>query len=198
MRIHLSYMMHKEFSSLSNEEIFKNLAHMGYVTNSESLTFFKGHFSPQWKFFIHTILHCLSSKQTAWDQFSSNIATALVCLATSMRITSLPSLSPQPQPSLSPELIQPTYEAEETDSMPHDSPLHDVHSHGSAEGSVHQHDLTVLVTKLNDRIDGLVKDLQQTNKTYSTALTKLVLRVKKLEYKLKSGKARRKAKIYYF
>ncbi|GJU76862.1 hypothetical protein Tco_1273932 [Tanacetum coccineum] len=44
-------------------------------------------------------------------------------------------------------------------------------------------------------IDGLKKDLQQIKKTYSTALTKLVLRVKKLEYKLKSGKARRKAKI---
>ncbi|GKA02357.1 hypothetical protein Tco_0675022 [Tanacetum coccineum] len=47
-------------------------------------------------------------------------------------------------------------------------------------------------------IDGLEKDLQQTKKTYSTALTKLVLRVKKLEYKLKSGKARRKAKIVFF
>ncbi|GKA91974.1 hypothetical protein Tco_0813899 [Tanacetum coccineum] len=35
----------------------------------------------------------------------------------------------------------------------------------------------------------------QTKKTYSTALTKLVLRVKKLEYNLKSGKARRKARI---
>ncbi|GJZ49854.1 hypothetical protein Tco_0604044 [Tanacetum coccineum] len=35
----------------------------------------------------------------------------------------------------------------------------------------------------------------KTKKTYSTALTKLVLRVKKLEFKLKSGKARRKAKI---
>ncbi|GKC16737.1 hypothetical protein Tco_1013519 [Tanacetum coccineum] len=79
--------------------------------------------------------------------------------------------------------------------MPHNSPLHDVHSHGSAKGSVQQHDLTVLVTKLNDQIDGLEKDLQQTKKTYSTALTKLVLGVKKLEYKLKSGKARRKEKI---
>ncbi|GJR20003.1 hypothetical protein Tco_0968530 [Tanacetum coccineum] len=44
-------------------------------------------------------------------------------------------------------------------------------------------------------IDGLEKDLQQTKKTYSTVLTKLVLRVKKLEYKVKSGKERRKAKI---
>ncbi|GJZ54931.1 hypothetical protein Tco_0610124 [Tanacetum coccineum] len=57
--------------------------------------------------------------------------------------TSSPSLSPQPTlPSPSPELIQPTHEAEETASMPHDSPLHVVHSHGSAEGSVQQHDLT--------------------------------------------------------
>ncbi|GKF43833.1 hypothetical protein Tco_0130385, partial [Tanacetum coccineum] len=79
--------------------------------------------------------------------------------------------------------------------MSYDSPLHAVHSHGSAEGSMQQHDLTVLVKKLNDMIDGLEKDLQQTKKIYNTALTKLVLRVKKLEYKLKSGKARRKAKI---
>ncbi|GJT17203.1 hypothetical protein Tco_0875909 [Tanacetum coccineum] len=79
--------------------------------------------------------------------------------------------------------------------MPYDSPLHVVHSHGSTDGSMQQHDLTVLVTKLNDRIDGLEKDLQQTKKTYSTALTKLVLRVKKLKYKLKSGKARKMAKI---
>ncbi|GJV84267.1 hypothetical protein Tco_1524165 [Tanacetum coccineum] len=68
----------------------------------------------------------------------------------------------------------------------------------SAEGSMQQHDLTVLVNILNDRIDGLEKDLQQIKKTYSTALTKLVLRVKKLEYKLKSGNARRKAKIILF
>ncbi|GJX09140.1 hypothetical protein Tco_0198999 [Tanacetum coccineum] len=107
------------------------------------------------------------------------------------RITSSPSLSQQPtQSSLSPEPIQPTYEADETASIPHDSPLYVVHSHGSTEGSMQQHDLTVLVNKLNDKIDGLEKDLQQTKNTYSTALTKLVLRVKKLEYKLKSGKAK--------
>ncbi|GJS54141.1 hypothetical protein Tco_0627503 [Tanacetum coccineum] len=112
------------------------------------------------------------------------------------RITFSPSLSQQPtQSSLSPEPIQPTHEAEETASMPHNSPLYVVHSHESTEGSMQQHDLTVLVNKLNDRIDELEKDLQQTKQTYSTALTKLVHRVKKLEYKLKPGKARRKAKI---
>ncbi|GKA18952.1 hypothetical protein Tco_0698867 [Tanacetum coccineum] len=41
----------------------------------------------------------------------------------------------------------------------------------------------------------LEKDLQQTKKTYSTALTRLILRVKKLEKNVKTGKARRRARI---
>ncbi|GKB27980.1 hypothetical protein Tco_0867381, partial [Tanacetum coccineum] len=94
------------------------------------------------------------------------------------RITSSLSLSQQPtQSSPSPEPIQPTYEAEETASMPYDLPFHVVYSHGSTKGSMQQYNLTVLVNKLNDMIDGLEKDLQQTKKTYCTALTKLVLRI---------------------
>ncbi|GJS47461.1 hypothetical protein Tco_0597582, partial [Tanacetum coccineum] len=48
----------------------------------DKLTFQKGAFSPQWRFLIHNILHCLSPKKTAWEQFSSNIAAAVICLAT--------------------------------------------------------------------------------------------------------------------
>ncbi|GJV82745.1 hypothetical protein Tco_1522643 [Tanacetum coccineum] len=68
-------------SSLPNTKIFKQLALMKYVSNTDKLTFQKGHFSPKWRFLIHTILHCLSPKKTAWEQFSSNIATAIICLA---------------------------------------------------------------------------------------------------------------------
>nr|GEU41434.1 ribonuclease H-like domain-containing protein [Tanacetum cinerariifolium] len=39
-------------------------------------------FSRQWKYLIHTIMQCLSPKSTGFNEFSSNIATALVCLAT--------------------------------------------------------------------------------------------------------------------
>ncbi|GJU56701.1 hypothetical protein Tco_1234467 [Tanacetum coccineum] len=78
--------------------------------------------------------------------------------------------------------------------MPHESPLHSAHPHGSDEGSM-QHDLTVLVTNLTNRIGTLETDLQQTKKAYSTAFTKLVLRVKKLETQIKLRKARRKARI---
>ncbi|GKD34811.1 hypothetical protein Tco_1250320, partial [Tanacetum coccineum] len=42
-------------------------------------------FSPQWKFFIHTILQCLSVKTTAWNEFSSNMASAIIFLATNQK-----------------------------------------------------------------------------------------------------------------
>ncbi|GJX96280.1 hypothetical protein Tco_0352078 [Tanacetum coccineum] len=66
---------------LTNDEIFENLALMRYEQLSTKLTFQKGSFSPQWKFLIHTILHCISSKSTAWNEFSTNLASAVICLA---------------------------------------------------------------------------------------------------------------------
>ncbi|GJR29053.1 copia protein [Tanacetum coccineum] len=66
---------------LTNDAIFENLALMGYESDSNKLTFQKALFSPQWKYLIHTILHCLSSKSTSWNEFSTNIASAVICLA---------------------------------------------------------------------------------------------------------------------
>ncbi|GJY31493.1 putative ribonuclease H-like domain-containing protein [Tanacetum coccineum] len=66
---------------LTNDEIFENLTLMGNEQLSTKLTFQKGSFSPQWKFLIHTILHCISSKSTAWNEFSTNLASAVICLA---------------------------------------------------------------------------------------------------------------------
>ncbi|GJY27982.1 hypothetical protein Tco_0403749 [Tanacetum coccineum] len=47
----------------------------------------------------------------------------------------------------------------------------------------------------SDRVKVLENDMQQTKKVYSSALTKLILRVKKLEKKVKTNKARRRARI---
>ncbi|GKC77013.1 hypothetical protein Tco_1127787 [Tanacetum coccineum] len=82
IRRHLNLEDSNGISNLPTTEIFEQLALMEYVFNSDKLTFQKGHFSPQWRFLIYTILHCLSSKKSAWEQFSSNIATAIICLAT--------------------------------------------------------------------------------------------------------------------
>nr|GEW58657.1 uncharacterized mitochondrial protein AtMg00810-like [Tanacetum cinerariifolium] len=72
-------------SCLPNEEIFAGLARMGYEKPSTKLTFYKAFFSTQWKFFIHTILHSLSTKRTLWNEFSSEMASALICLSSGQR-----------------------------------------------------------------------------------------------------------------
>ncbi|GKE70994.1 hypothetical protein Tco_1529066 [Tanacetum coccineum] len=59
---------------LTNDAIFENLALMGYESDSNKLTF-------QWKYLIHSILYCFSSKSTYWNEFSTNIASAVICLA---------------------------------------------------------------------------------------------------------------------
>ncbi|GJX44519.1 hypothetical protein Tco_0261195 [Tanacetum coccineum] len=306
LRRHLKLDDHDGITSIPNSEIFEQLALMGYHTDSDKLTFQKGAFSPQWRFLIHTILHCLSPKKTAWEQFSSNIATAVICLATNRRynfsrlifehmvsnvssphkflmyprfihicldmqrkqlqqhtrtyhvpslsikvfnnmkrptkgysgqevalfptmlnvsapftspsrIISSPSHSPEPsfehspdhttaavsfpsptQPSpKQPSPTQPSPGAEQHFPTPNESPLHAVHSHGSDEGSLKLNDLTNLVTKLSDRIRVLEDDLKKTKQSYSSAFTKLILRVKKLETQIKTGKVRRKARIVY-
>ncbi|GJY67206.1 hypothetical protein Tco_0469444 [Tanacetum coccineum] len=66
---------------LPNNEIFEGMGHMGYPTDG-SFTFWKSFFTPQWRFLVHHILHYMSSKSGGWDQFGSNIATALICLST--------------------------------------------------------------------------------------------------------------------
>ncbi|GKC20830.1 hypothetical protein Tco_1022980 [Tanacetum coccineum] len=63
------------------------------------------------------------------------------------------------------------------------------------EGSLQQNELMDLVTKLTDRVEVLENDMQQTKKVYSSALTKLILRVKKLEKTVETNKARRRARI---
>ncbi|GJX85656.1 hypothetical protein Tco_0336430, partial [Tanacetum coccineum] len=66
---------------LPNDEIFEGMGQMGYPTDG-TFTFWKSFFTPQWRYLVHHLLHCISSKSGGWDQFGSNIATALICLST--------------------------------------------------------------------------------------------------------------------
>ncbi|GJW46335.1 hypothetical protein Tco_0077981 [Tanacetum coccineum] len=70
---------------LPTATIFKELTRMRYDKLTQKLTFYKAFFSPQWKFLIHTILNCLSAKTTAWNEFSSTMASAIICLATNQK-----------------------------------------------------------------------------------------------------------------
>ncbi|GJR54156.1 putative ribonuclease H-like domain-containing protein [Tanacetum coccineum] len=234
LRRHLKLEDQDGLDILPNTEIFEQLALMGYNTDSNRLTFQKGTFSPQWRFLIHTVLHCLSPKKIAWEHFSSNIAIAIICLATNrkynfsklifdhMRPTkgysgvevalfpdmlNVPTSKSSPEPSTSPSRItsspspstehssepshepstailtspepqstQPLLDVDNHVSTPHDSPLHAVHIHESEEGSMQLSELTNLVTKLTSRVAVLET-------------------IKKLETKVKQGRARRRAKL---
>nr|GEY96426.1 hypothetical protein [Tanacetum cinerariifolium] len=67
---------------LPNEEIFAELARMGYEKPSIKVKFYKAFFSSQWKFLIHTILQSLSAKCTSWNEFNSAMVSAVICLST--------------------------------------------------------------------------------------------------------------------
>ncbi|GKD42001.1 hypothetical protein Tco_1266646, partial [Tanacetum coccineum] len=93
------------------------------------------------------------------------------------RITSSPSLSPLHKPvsnplTSQPPNTQPTPDAEEAVPIPHESPLHNVHSLGRDEGSLSLNELMDLCTSLSKKVE-----------------------VKKLEQKVKTTKARRRARI---
>ncbi|GJU67807.1 putative ribonuclease H-like domain-containing protein [Tanacetum coccineum] len=69
----------------SNQVLWDTLKVLGYEGDLTKLTFYKPLFSPQWKYLVHTLLQCLSSKSSSWDQFGINIALALVRLATNQK-----------------------------------------------------------------------------------------------------------------
>nr|GEW56369.1 ribonuclease H-like domain, reverse transcriptase, RNA-dependent DNA polymerase [Tanacetum cinerariifolium] len=71
---------------LPNKEIFAELARIGYEKPSTKLTFYKAFFSSQWKFLIHTILQCISAKRTSWNEFSSSMASSVICLSSEQQV----------------------------------------------------------------------------------------------------------------
>ncbi|GKD85495.1 hypothetical protein Tco_1356649 [Tanacetum coccineum] len=66
---------------LPTATIFAELERIRHENLTQKLTFYKAYFSPQRKFPIHTILQCLSAKTTSWNEFSSTMASAIICLA---------------------------------------------------------------------------------------------------------------------
>ncbi|GKA07649.1 hypothetical protein Tco_0686873 [Tanacetum coccineum] len=101
---------------LPNEELFEGMGQTGYPTDG-TFTFWKSFFTPQWRYLVHHLLHCISSKSGGWDQFGSNIATALVCLSTgqehavvtqSQPSSSTPQVPSQPSTPTPPSIPTPT------------------------------------------------------------------------------------------
>ncbi|GKA98294.1 hypothetical protein Tco_0826231 [Tanacetum coccineum] len=146
-------------TNLPDAEIHEGLATMGYVSDG-TLTFWKKHFTPQWKFLIHTILHCISPKSGGWDQFSSNIATALICLSSNRGPTPTPIADEATTTSVEVDAegaatttasLEAGLDSGNIHKSPlrsHDAPLPEVNTSGSAEDSVQLKELMNLVKTL--------------------------------------------------
>ncbi|GJU24878.1 hypothetical protein Tco_1163499 [Tanacetum coccineum] len=67
--------------AFTQQEILEGMRAIGYPTDG-TFTFYKNKFSPQWRYLIHTLIHCISPKSRSWNQFPSSLATGVICLST--------------------------------------------------------------------------------------------------------------------
>nr|GEX61426.1 ribonuclease H-like domain, reverse transcriptase, RNA-dependent DNA polymerase [Tanacetum cinerariifolium] len=154
---------------LSNYTISEQLTLMGYEKVSQKLTLYKPFFSSQWKFLVHTVLQCLSPKTTAWNEFSSTVASAIICLATNSKFnfskwifdTMIRNLD-----NMSGKFLM----------YPRGNTLQ------SDEDRLELNELMELCTNLQTR----VLDLEKTKTTQSNEIASLKRRVKKLEKRNRS------------
>ena len=66
-------------SEMAKEDILAGIRATGY--SGDGKVWFKNLFCPKWRFLTHTLLQFMSSKSGGWDQFSTDIALAIVCLS---------------------------------------------------------------------------------------------------------------------
>ncbi|GJX36533.1 hypothetical protein Tco_0248090 [Tanacetum coccineum] len=131
-------------------------------------------------------LALMGSKKTAWEQLSSNIATAIICLANNRKsnfsklifdgmVKNLKSAPSTSKPHISPTLrssIRQETEVPQPSSPPHTNVADEAASTG-----------------VDVRYGGATK------KVYGAAFTKLIKKVKRLEKKDKLSKSRRKLRL---
>nr|GEW37484.1 hypothetical protein [Tanacetum cinerariifolium] len=197
---------------LPNEDIFIELARMGYGKSSTKLTFYKAFFSSQWKFLIHTILQCKSAKQTSWNEFSSSMASTIICLSSGRNFNfskkQVGVLSLHSTKYTSPALTQKVFAIMRRVELN----INDVPAVGvTAEGVVSASDDVVPTTDEKPSIPSLtpptlppqpsqaltrrVKHLKHDKVVQALEITKLKSRVKKLERRNKASKLKRLKRV---
>ncbi|GJR61484.1 hypothetical protein Tco_1503646 [Tanacetum coccineum] len=171
---------------LPNATIFEELTRMGYEKLLQKLTFYKAFFFPQWKFLIHTILQCLSAKTTTWNEFSSTMDSAIICLATNQKFNFSMYIFESMVKNLDNAdkfLMYPRRPKEKETQVPQFSvpsdPINVADKAVNDEPSMQLKEMMDFYTKLQQR----VLDLENTKTTKSQEITSLKKRFKKLEKK---------------
>ncbi|GKD68139.1 hypothetical protein Tco_1322229 [Tanacetum coccineum] len=203
IRRHLKLEDSDGISTLSNTEIFEQLALMGGLNfQGEGSTIpVESHHTPTYAPstsppYNSPTLRSPIIQETKVPQLSSpphaNVANEAASIGVDVRhggaATTVTSLN----------VGQGSDNINKTPSMPHDSPLPRGHTLGSDEGRMQQNKLMDLVTKLLDRCEALETDLRLTKKVYGDALTRHIKKVKKLEKTVKTSQARRRSRVVIY
>ncbi|GJT15223.1 hypothetical protein Tco_0873929 [Tanacetum coccineum] len=136
---------------------------IGYEGNLAQLTFSKPLFSPQWKYLVHVLLHCLSPKRTSWEQFGTNIASALVGLATNQKFNFSLLIMNGMLGHISNEVVTALAAEEEHSTSPHSKAAS---SARDAQGTPTQSAAHSQRTASFPWIDGVLKHLEEMMGTY--------------------------------
>nr|GEX00191.1 hypothetical protein [Tanacetum cinerariifolium] len=191
---------------LPTEEIFAELARMGYEKPPPKLTFYMAFFFAQWKFLSHTLVQCMSAKRTAWNEFSCSMASAIIFFATVLITNQVDDLSSYITKYTSPALTQKAAAEEEDveDEVPAaptpPSPTHETTPPLQAQPALPSSppqeqptttstsDMTLLHTLLETSItlSHRVAALEQDKVAQALEIYKLKKRVKRLEKKRRS------------
>nr|GEU85495.1 reverse transcriptase domain-containing protein [Tanacetum cinerariifolium] len=153
---------------LPNEEIFTELARMGYEKLSTKLTFYKAFFSSQWKFLIHTILQSMSAKHTSCNEFSSMMASAVICLSTSQEQGIDDNAAGEPDTAVLEDDVENQSLPSPTPPTPPPQQPQDIPSTSQAQTPLHNHNLQ---PQLNHNTR--VKKLEKANKVKALKLRRL-------------------------
>nr|GEW85652.1 hypothetical protein [Tanacetum cinerariifolium] len=198
---------------LPNEEIFTGLAQMGYEKPSTKLTFYKAFFSSQWKFFIHTLLQSLSAKRTSWNEFSSAMASAVICLSTEAQVQADDAVAAVVQETVIKDVADEAIPSTPTLLILPSPPSHDIPSTSQVQSSPPQQPQSSpqappqgvkfpkhLFQQVSDTCSALtrrVEILEHEKVAQNLEIMKLKERVKRLERanKVKSSKLRRLKKV---
>nr|GFA19319.1 hypothetical protein [Tanacetum cinerariifolium] len=187
---------------LPNEEIFTELARIGYEKPSTKLTFYKAFFSSQWKFLIHTILQCRSAKRTSWNEFSSSMASAYLQVDEGVDEVHVDDVSTvgvaaEGDDSAADDIVPTAVEEQSipspTPPTPPPQPSQDQPSTSQDAGISMDllQNLLDTCTTLTRRVD----HLEQDKIAQALEITKLKQRVKKLERRNKASKLKRLKRV---
>ncbi|GJW10956.1 putative ribonuclease H-like domain-containing protein [Tanacetum coccineum] len=168
------------------------------------LTFYKNKFSPQWRFLVHTILHCLSTKSGSWDQFGSSLVVALIYLSDGenfnyMKLNFegqpmqlLAAMLPQDQAGegvgATAQAVSPPIPAPIPKPVPEpDQPQDHLSTPPRQQTPLHLHHLHQVSTFVQ-KVNSLETELKAHKKLFKDVVGKLVKKVKAMEAKLQTKK----------